>query len=467
MRKSRVHKSRRLTAAGLSIGTMVSLVSYGGTATAAPASFHHASYAGQTLTVLDGAPSGADATQTAAYYSYVAKLFKQQTGATLKWDYYSAPSQEVTDIETSTVSGSGPDVISYGTSFVGTLWATGDFAPLSSADWALLGGESSLMKSTLYDSGLTSSEYIGIPNETNPYVMAYNTKYFKEAGIASPPKSWGALVTDSQKIQAKIKGVYGIGIDPGDAYDPWKNMFFLDAQYGGGKPWEWINPAGTKVDLTTPQMEDAVKFYFGLEDQYHVAPPQSLTWDSADMASAFESGKVAMVILGNYGYLAAVKGTKAQGDLGFALLPTIPYGDTAMPANGIPIETETTGNYWAIPKYASKVEKLALTFEKVTLSPQVQLEQFKLLGWIPVNQAGIKAVEAYSPVAKTFIEAEEAAIPTSAAPVWSYVETGVLTAVKNIGTELATNGGKWDASYATAQLHQAQVAAQAHATGLK
>lgn len=465
---SKVRKCKaRVLASGLSIGAVVSLAGYGGVPADASVTAHHAGFAGQTLTVLDGAPSGTDATQTAEYYSYVAKLFKQQTGATLKWVYYSDPSQEVTDIETSTVSGSGPDVISYGTSFVGTLWATGDFAPLTNADWNFLGGKASFMKSTFYDSGLTPSEYIGVVNEVNPFVLTYNTKYFQQAGITSPPKSWGALIADAQKIQAKLKGVYGIGIDPDDAYDPWKNIFFLDAQLGGAKPWEWVNPAGTKVNLTTPQMQQAVKFYFALEDQFHVAPPQSLTWNSADMSSAFTSGKVAMVILGSYGYLAAAKGTPVEGHLGFALLPTIPYGDKAMPPNGIPIETETTGNYWAIPKYASKEEKLALTFEKVTLSPQVQLEQFKLLGWIPVNNAGIKAVEAYDPVAKVFVQAEESALPTSAAPVWAYVEPGVLTAMHNIGAYLATHGGKWDQAFANAQLQQAQSAAQAHATGLK
>ena len=283
MSKLRGHSPRRSLAAAASVSAMVSLVGLTGTASAANG--HHLAFAGQTLTVLDGAPSGAEASQTQAYYNYVAKVFHQQTGATLKWQYYSSPSEEVTDIETATVSGSGPEVISYGTSFVGTLWATGDFAPLSNADWNALGGKSSFMTSTFYDAGVNaagqgitnptaaSNKLIGVINEVNPFVLAYNTKYFKEAGIAAPPKTWNQLVADGQKIQAKVKGVYGVAIDPEDAYDPWKNDFFYDAQLGGSKPWEWVSPNGKKINLTTPQMKKAVQFYFALQDQFHIAPP--------------------------------------------------------------------------------------------------------------------------------------------------------------------------------------------------
>jgi multiple sugar transport system substrate-binding protein len=345
LRKVRRRYPLRVLATGTSVSALVSLVGLGGVASAVTSS-RHGAFSGMTLTALDGAPTGADANQTQAYYNEITKLFKQETGATLKWQYYSDPSQEVTDIETATVSGSGPDVISYGTSFVGTLWATGDFTPLTTADWNELGGEASFMKSTFYDAGVSASglpvtnpsapsnKYIGVINEVNPFVLAYNTKYFKEAGIAAPPNTWGQLVSDAQKIQAKVKGVYGVAIDPQDAYDPWKNDFFYDAQLGGGKPWEWVSPNGKQVNIDTPQMQKAVQFYFSLEDQLHVAPPQSLGWNGAEAAAAFEKGQVAMFILASYGWKAAVKGTPVQDDLGFALLPTVPTGTTNIPPAG-------------------------------------------------------------------------------------------------------------------------------------
>jgi len=443
----------------LTVGAVASVS--GVSAAAATHSPAATSYAGQTLTVLDGAPTGSDAAQTQAYYNDIARIFHERTGATLQWQYYSSPAQEVTTIETSTVSGSGPDVISYGTSFVGTLWATGDFAPLTQAQWNVLGGESSFIKADLFDSGVKPTDYIGVPNETNPYVLTYNTADFKRAGISAPPTTWTEFVQDAELIQKKIHGVYGAGIDPEDSYDPWKSIYFMNDQLGGGKPWAWINPAGTQVKIDTPTMIDALQFYFGLVYKYHVAPTQSLTWNGAELASAFEQNQVAMKVIGGYGDLASSIGTPVQGDVGFAPLPDIPYGMTSLPKNGIPIETETTGNFWAIPKYASSEENLALQFEKITVDPTIQLAQFKLLGWMPVNNAGVAAVERGNKVAVPFIDAESSAIPTSIAPVWSYVETGVLTAIHNTSSNLATSGS-WSSSYAASQLQSAQAAAQAN-----
>ncbi|MHB1973566.1 MAG: ABC transporter substrate-binding protein [Acidimicrobiales bacterium] len=440
------------------------VAAYGGVAASSASTVHRAratgqSFAGQTLTVLDGAPTGADVKETQAYYNYLAKVFHQQTGATLQYDYYTSPSQEVTTIETSTVSGSGPDVISYGTSFVGTLQATGDFPAMSTADWNAIGGRKSFIQADLFDSGTSATNDIGVPNETNPFVLAYNTEYFKKAGITAPPHTWSQFVTDAQKIQKAVPGVYGAGFDPQDPYDPWKNMWFYSHALSGLR---WISANGKKINIANAQDLAALRFYFSLDYKYHVVPPQALTWNGADMGSAFTAGKIGMAIIASYGYTAAAVGTKVQGHLGYALLPDIPYGLTSLPKGGRPVETETTGNYWAIPKYAASKRALALAFEKVSVSPQVQLEQFKLLGWMPVNAAGVKAVETYSPASKPFIGAESSAYPTSIAPVWSYVETGMLTAIHNISSNLATSG-KWNEAYAASQLKSAQAAAQAQA----
>lgn len=456
-------RPRRLLATGLSIGALATAAS-GGAASASAAAHHaspKASFAGQTLTVFDGAPSGADTTQTQEYYNDMSALFKKTTGATLQWTYYANPAQEVQTIETSTVSGSGPDIISYGTSFVGTLWATGDFAPLTTPQLNVLGGEKSFIPADLFDSYFVKNKLIGIPYETNPFTMVYNTADFKKAGISGPPTTWTQLVQDAQLIQKKIPGVYGAGFDPQDATDPWKSIYFIDDQLGGGQPFEWINNAGSKVALDTAGVKKALQFYFSLEYKYHVVPPQALTWNGAEMASAFEQNKIAMALIGGYGYQAASVGTAVQGKVGFALLPTIPYGMTSLPKGGQGIETETTGNYWAIPKYAASKEALALEFEKLTLSPAIQLDQFKLLGWMPVNEAGVKAVEGYSKLSRPFIAAETAALPTSDAPDWSYVETGMLTTISNIASRLATSGS-WSQGYANSELASAQAAAAAH-----
>jgi multiple sugar transport system substrate-binding protein len=393
-------------------------------------------YAGQTLTVADYAPSGAK----------------------IRWSYYSSPSEELNTVETATVSGSGPDIISYGSSFVGTLAATGEFPALSAREWKSLGGKSSFIGSNLYYSygGSNTSDDIGIPNETNPYVLAYNTVDFKKAGIKSPPKTWSQLVADGKAIQRTNPGVAGVGIDPADSFDPWKNVYYLALQLGGAG---YVAPNGKSTLLDSPQVQQATSFYFSLEYKYHVAPAASLTWNSAQMASAFLDEKVGMELLASYGI--PVMGTKLQGHLGYALLPTIPYGLHALPPHGRPIETIPTGEYWAIPKYAGSKRALALEFEKLSVSTAVQVQQYKLLGWMPVTYPGATAVEKISPSAKLFVADEEKAIPNPKIPAWSYVESGVEAAINNIASHLAQSG-TYSASYASGQLGKAQSAADAH-----
>lgn len=451
-----LHSKWIVAVAGVTAASMLA-AACGSHADSTPKTGAHA-YAGQILTVADGAPSGATAKQTQEYYDSLAALFHKETGATVHWSYYSSPSEELNTVETATVSGSGPDIISYGSSFVGTLAATGEFPALSASEWRMLGGKGSFISSNLYYSygGSDANDDIGIPNETNPYVLAYNTADFAKAGIKSAPKTWSQLVADGQAIQRTNPGVAGVGIDPADSFDPWKNVYYLALQLGGAG---YVAPNGKSTLLDSPQVQQAASFYFSLEYKYHVAPAASLTWNSADMASAFVDNKVGMVLLASYG--VPVQGTKLQGHLGYALLPTIPYGLTTLPPHGQAIETIPTGEYWAIPKYAGSKRALALEFEKLSVSTAVQVQQYKLLGWMPVTYPGAKAVEKVAPSAKLFVTDEEKAIPNPKIPAWSYVESGVETAINNIASHLAQSG-TYSASYASSQLGNAQSAADAH-----
>ncbi|HET6190587.1 MAG TPA: extracellular solute-binding protein [Trebonia sp.] len=452
--KSWVNKRRIITAL-FSVSALAAIAACGSsTAPSANGASGNGSFAGQTLTVLDKAPAGAAAKPTEEYYNDLAALFHKETGATLQWQYYNTPAQEVSTVETSSVSGSGPDVIAYGNQFVGTLIATGQFPYITQQEWAELGGRNSFIQSNLDDSGNSPTQDIGVPSETNPFVLAYNTADFKKAGIASPPTTWNQFVADAQQIQKAIPGVSGVGIDPQDDYDIWKSVYYLDRELGGAN---WVGSDGKTINLDTPQMQQAVSFYFSLDYRFHIVPPQSLTWNAGDMDSAFTSGKVAMMIIAAY-QPSLADGTPLQGHLGYALLPTVPYGDTSMPAGGVPIESETTGEHWAVPAYASSERALAFKFEALSLTPQIQLDQFKLLGWIPVNQAGIKAVEAYTSQADPFIKAAIAAYPAPNQPVWNYIETGSLTALHNIASNLATSNGKWSQANANSQLAQLQAA---------
>lgn len=415
------------------------------------------SYKGQVLTVFDGAPSGSQSKQTQEYYNYLSAQFHKATGATIKWSYYSSGAQETSKLETSVVSGNGPDVFSYGSSFVGILGATHDFTTLTSADWNLLGGRSSFVSKQLQDSGYTPSQDIGVPYESIPFVIAYNKSFFKKAGITSAPTTWSEYIADAKKVMTANPGVYGAGFDPSDPYDPWKFVWSYAHQLGG----RFVATNGKSANMDSSQVKQALAFYFAQDYKYHIVPPQALTWNSSQMFTAFSEGKVAMIPIADYGTQTSAVGTPVAGKIGFAPLPNIPYGASARPAGAGAAESIVSGNYWAIPKYASSKKNLALEFAKISVTPATQLKQFKLLGWMPVRKSGIKAVESSTPGLKPFIAAMEGSTSTAITPAWSYVEVGMEAVINHVATKLATTHS-YSASYVTSQLSAEQSAVQAH-----
>ena len=92
-----------------------------------------------------------------------------------------------------------------------------------------------------------------------------------------------------------------------------------------------------------------------------------------------------------YSLAQEAQGTAAAGDVAFAPMPSVPYGMSARPAAGQPAETIVSGNYYDIAKYYKDVP-LALKFIQISTSAAAQLQQFKIMGWMPVTQAGVSEV---------------------------------------------------------------------------
>src|SRR5215212_6490238 len=72
------------------------------------------SNAGKTLNVLVQANS-IYPTQQKQWFTDVSAKFKQETGASVAFETFASPNDELTKIQTSVLSGQGPDVYSLGT----------------------------------------------------------------------------------------------------------------------------------------------------------------------------------------------------------------------------------------------------------------------------------------------------------------------------------------------------------------
>jgi multiple sugar transport system substrate-binding protein len=456
-----VHRIGKTWVIGAALAsTVVSLAACGSAGSSSASSTSASgttSLAGRNITALVAAAGAGLQSQYDAYYKALADEFKKETGSTVTFQFYSGGAQENTIIQTSLVSGSGPDVVGYGSSIGATLYGTNGFITLSDADWKAVGGRDQWNKGTLSASGPDASHDIGIPSFTVPYVIAYNTDMFKKAGITSAPTTWDEWIADAHKVMDANSGVYGAGFDPADATDPWKFVWSYTHQLGGA----FVSKDGKKAELDSSQVKTAMDFYFSQFYKEKIVPQESLSWNNAQMVSAFTAGKVAMLPIGTSGLLTAAKGTSVDGKIAFAQLPAIPAGHSSRPSGGTPAASIVSGQFWSIFKYADKNKDLALALARASNSEAVEKIQFENLGWTPTTKDGIAMLAKSDSSAKPFLDIESKQEATEFTPAWSNIQTGVATTVNKVAANLATSGGKWDADFLSSQLTTANGAVQA------
>ena len=382
-------------------------------------------FAGQTVSVFTNGPSGANSAATSSYYTYLGNLFHAQTGASVNWVYYTSSSQESSTVEASVATSTGPDIFAVGSGFNGTIYGTKAFHVLSASNWSAVGGRSSFSPSMLTMAGPSATQDIGVPYESQPFILAYNKAEFAKAGIKAPPTTWAQFVADAQAVMKANPGTYGDSLDPADAYGPWKEVWSYALQSGGNL----VSPNGKTSTLDSAPVRDAVQFYLSELYQYHIVPPQCLTWTGTEQEAAFAKGQVAMITDATYSLLAEVAGTPVA-----------------------------SGNYWTIGNWDKNIP-LALAFIKVGTSAQVQAEQFKLLGENPVTNVALTALAKSNPTMESFITAQANSTPLPFTAAWSYIEAGVLAVVSHSAQQLATSGSL-SASYVTSQLAAADSAVQ-------
>ncbi|UIJ62483.1 extracellular solute-binding protein [Amycolatopsis acidiphila] len=411
---------------------------------------------GQTITALVAAAGAGQKEQYDQYYQALAEEFHKETGATVNFQYYNGGAQENSIVQTSLVSGSGPDVIGYGSALGGTLYGTQGFLTLSQQDWDQVGGRDSWNPSTLSVSGPSPTEDIGVPSFSVPYMVAYNKAMFAKAGITGPPRTWNEWIEDAQKIQAASPGVYGAGFDPADTLDPWKFVWSYTHQLGGSL----LSRDGKEAQLDSDQVKTAIGFYFSQLYQYHIVPPESLTWNNAQMLSAFTAGKVAMLPIATRSTLTAAQSSPVANDIAFAPLPSVPFGMAGRPAGGTPALSIVSGQFWAVFKYAENKKSLALALAKASNSDAVVLKQYQSLGWTPSTKAGIEMLAKAQPDAKPFLDVAASQEATEFTSAWAQLQAGLSTTINKVGSSLAVNG-RWNDQELSSELAAGQQAAQA------
>jgi multiple sugar transport system substrate-binding protein len=115
-----------LAMAGLAVAGLARQGCAGGTATNSGRSSSPGGAvdgAGKTITVTYGV-NNLYPTEQKQWFSDMGAKFTAKTGATLQFETWATPNDELTKIQTSVLSGQGPDVYAIGTTFTPTAYAT-------------------------------------------------------------------------------------------------------------------------------------------------------------------------------------------------------------------------------------------------------------------------------------------------------------------------------------------------------
>jgi multiple sugar transport system substrate-binding protein len=416
-----MHKKRALVAmAGLLIaGISLAGCSSGGASPTSGASGAALNGKGKTVTVFTLANTQYPQQQK-AFDDSVAAAFQKQTGAKVVWDMGASANDEQTKIQTSAVSGQGPDIYDIGTTFTPTAYSTGDFVSLTAADWQAIGGKDKFVPASLGISGPTANDQVGIPYESRPFVMVYNAKLFQQAGLGAPATTWDGLISQAKKLTGN--GVYGMALDYKDSFDPWKYVWMYDMQMG--------NPLikGKKATLNDQKTLKAYQDYFGLLTQDHVADPASVGWTAVQALAAFAQGKAAMLSWTSATAMNTLNASPVKNDYKFAVMPTVPPGNSTMPKGGNAAASIISGDNLVIAKY-SKNQALDLALVKYLTSDAVQARQYSDFGNLPVTASESKKLESNQPSLAPILQAGSKSVTTPFSGAWGATEVGMLNVV--------------------------------------
>jgi multiple sugar transport system substrate-binding protein len=402
---------------------------------------------GQTLTVLMGANTVFPDEQR-QWFADVSAQFEKQTGAKVQFETFASANDELTKIQTSVLSGQGPDVYALGTTFTPTAYATKAFVELSKADWDKVGGRDRFLPATLGISGPDPQHEVGIPFATRPFVMAYNKELFAKAGMDKPVDSWDGLRNQATRLTGD--GVYGLAIGYADSFDPWKFVWAMSVQAG--------NPIvdGGKARIQDPTTEAAYRSYLGWLATDHTVDPAAVGWKNAQAIAAFGAGKAAMLPMVSASSKVSLDKSSVAGKYAYTLMPTIPPGRAAVPAGGKAATSILSGDNLVVANY-SKNRDLALSLVNLLTSAETQRAYYQKFGELPTNAAEAKALQA-DPALAALVESAGKSVGTPFNGAWSQVQLALVNVVVQSVPNLSS--GNLDSGKLTALIADAQSTAQ-------
>ncbi|WP_025158625.1 ABC transporter substrate-binding protein [Leifsonia aquatica] len=405
---------------------------------------------GKKLSVMIAA-NGLYPTEQKKWFEEVSAQFHKETGATVSFETFASANDELTKIQTSVLSGQGPDVYDLGTTFTPTAYSTGAFVTLTEADWEKVGGRDRFVPATLGISGPDAKHEVGIPFASRPFVMAYNKDLLAAAGIDKPADTWDGLAEQAKTL---TRGdVHGLAIGYADSFDPWKFVWAMAMQQGN----PILDLDSKKATIDDPAVKKAYEAYFGWLTDDKVVDPAAIGWKNANAVAAFAEGKAAFLPMVSSSSQVSLDGSSVAGRYGYAVMPTIPPGSNALPNGGTAAATIISGDNMVVAKY-SKNQDLAFALIKMLTSTENQVAYTKTFGDLPTNADAAKQIETGNELIAPILEAGTKAYGTPFTGAWGDTQLALTNVV--VQSIPSMSNGSVSSADLDAKLATAQNAAQ-------
>lgn len=198
-------------------------------------------------------------------------------------------------ILTAVSSGTGPDVLSLGTTWTASLNDTGAFAEVEGENLDAMGGSDRFIPAVWDATVIPEVGQTAVPFMSAAYALIYNPVLFDEAGIAEPPASWEEFVEAGKKLTVDKDGdgtidQWGFTFPAAAASGDTHFAFILSNQLGGN-----IVDAEGSPAINSPEVVEAVTVFTDLMATDKIMSPSDAEISlDADAVDRFINGDAAM-----------------------------------------------------------------------------------------------------------------------------------------------------------------------------
>lgn len=283
----------------------------------------------------------------------------------------------------------------------------------------------------------------GIPFQRSTPVMYWNKDAFKKAGLDpnQPPKTWGELVTDAQKLTVRDADgkvtQWGVRI-PTAGFPYW---LYQGLAIPAGVT--LASKDGTKVNFDSPAAVKAAQFMLDLTTKYKVMEPGTLDWGTTP--KAFFTGNAA-IIWTTTGNLTNIT-KNAPFPFGVGFLPADKH--FGAPTGG--------GNWYLFKKSTAEQKRAAVKFVEWMTAPNQAAKWTMATGYVAPRPADWD-----TPALKAYVKKVPGALVAReqlkyAGPELTVYQNARVTQILNNALEAIMSGQKQPAP----ALKQAQAQADA------